>query len=489
MPVSVDAEFSSALRTVLVEASTASWEFWFGLLEKFQETNGNCRVPSRFTLDDFSLGSWVGVQRQTKDSMSPERKQRLEDVGFVWDPNAEAWEEGFSKLLQFKETEGHCRVPIGFKVDGFNLGMWSSHQRSATDSMSPERKQRLEDVGFVWDPNAEAWEEGFSKLLQFKETEGHYRVPRGFTLDGFNFGSWVSTQRKTKDSMFPERKQRLEDVGFWDPIAEAWEEGFNKLMQFKETNGNCRVPRRFTLDDFSLGSWVGNQRAAKDSMSPERQERLDAIGFVWDTLAEAWEEGFSKLLQFKEAEGHCRVPQVFKVDDFRLGIWTSNQRAAKDSMSPERQERLDAIGFVWDTLAEAWEEGFSKLLQFKEAEGHCRVPQVFKVDDFRLGIWMSTQRAAKDSMSPERQERLDAIGFVWDTLAEAWEEGFSKLLQFKEAEGHCRVPVSFKRDGFSLGTWVSTQRKTKDSMSPERKQRLDEIGFVWASKITTSEGT
>ena len=415
MPVSVDVEFSSALRTVLVEASTASWEFWFGLLEAFKEAEGHCRVPRGFKLDGFNLDNWVGTQRKTKDSMSPERRQRLDDIGFIWDPIAEAWEEGFSKLLQFKEHEGHCKVPTGFKLDGFNLDSWVRHQRSAKDSMSPERRQRLDEIGFVWGVLAEAWEEGFSKLLQFKKAEGHCRAPNGFKLKGFNLGSWVATQRKTKDSMSPERKQRLDDIGFiWDPIAEFWEEGFSKLLQFKEHEGHCRVPRGFKLDGFNLDSWVATQRTTKDSMSSERRQRLDEIGFVWGVLAEAWEEGFSKLLQFKKAEGHCRAPQGFKLKGFNLGSWVAVQRKAKDSMSPERRQRLDDIGFIWDPIAEFWEEGFSKLLQFKEAEGHCRVPQRFKLDGFNLGSWVTVQRKTKDSMSPERKQRLDDIGFIWD---------------------------------------------------------------------------
>ena len=35
---------------------------------------------------------------------------------------------------------------------------------------------------------------------------------------------------------------------------------------------------------------------------------------------------------------------------------------------------------------------------------------------------------------------------------------------------------------FNLGVWVGTQRRNKDTMPIERKQRLNEIGFVWHAK-------
>ena len=153
MPVSVDSEFSSALRTVLVEASTASWEFWFGLLEQFKEIEGHCRVPKTFKLDGFNLGGWVERQKtsKSKSKLTPERQHRLDEIGFVWEYRIETWEEGVNNLLKFKEIEGHCRVPKTFKLDGFALGSWMHRQRKFVHSMSPERKQRLDDIGFIWD--------------------------------------------------------------------------------------------------------------------------------------------------------------------------------------------------------------------------------------------------------------------------------------------------------------------------------------------------
>ena len=160
--------------------------------------------------------------------------------------------------------------------------------------------------------------------------------------------------------------------------------------------------------------WVGKQRSKKDKLTPERIERLDALGFVWDSIKEQWEEGFDKLQAFKEREGHCRVPRGHKEGGFNLGVWVGKQRSKKDKLTPERIERLDALGFVWDSIKEQWEEGFDKLQAFKEREGHCSVPQGHKEGEYPLGTWVSRQRVKKDKLTPERIERLEALGFVWD---------------------------------------------------------------------------
>ena len=217
LPKSVDAEFSSALRTVLVEASTASWEFWFGLLEQFKETEGHCRVHQHFKLDGFQLGKWVGTQRANQDSMPPERKERLDDIGFVWDALTEAWEYGFSKLLQFKTTNGHCLVPRTFEMEGYKLGVWVGNQRQGKDNLSHDRQQRLNNIDFVFNPYETAWEKGFDSLVQFKEIEGHCKVKKRFKQNGFHLGQWVISQRVRKSYLPPERIQRLDDLGFiWD---------------------------------------------------------------------------------------------------------------------------------------------------------------------------------------------------------------------------------------------------------------------------------
>ena len=79
---------------------------------------------------------------------------------------------------------------------------------------------------------------------------------------------------------------------------------------------------------------------------------------------------------------------------------------------------------------------------------------------------------------------MDAIGFVWAERAALWEDGFAALVRFKEREGHCRVPDNKARvDGLNLGSWVSRQRSNKDTLSPERRQRLDEIGFIWDARL------
>jgi superfamily II DNA or RNA helicase len=273
-----------------------------------------------------------------------------------------------------------------------------------------------------------SWDEWFGLLMRFKSREGHCLVPHLHLEGTYRLGQWVNVQRNTRDTMPPERKRRLDAIGFvWDARESLWEEGFAALKKFQAREGHCFVPTAHFEGTYKLGAWVGIQRANEDAMPTERKQRLDAIGFVWDPHEREWEEGFAALTTFKAREGHCLVPKAHVEGTFKLGVWVSKQRLRRHTMSAERRQRLDAIGFVWDSLESAWEEGFAALTTFKAREGHCLVPALHAEGKFKLGFWVSNQRTNRNRIPTERRRRLDAIGFVWDSLESAWEEGFAAL--------------------------------------------------------------
>ena len=135
----------------------------------------------------------------------------------------------------------------------------------------------------------------------------------------------------------------------------------------------------------------------------------------------------------------------YKTDDgYRLGQWVSDQREAKDTMDPDRRQRLEALpGWSWDVLSDQWEEGFSHLKQFSDREGHCRVPRGYKTDDgYRLGSGFQIREELRTqwTLIVGNASRHCRVG-RGIRLSDQWEEGFAHLKEFSDREGHCRVPA------------------------------------------------
>ena len=342
-------ELTNSIYVETVDRLGESWDEWYGRLVKFNEREGHCRVPMLHSEGGTNLGSWVGTQRAYKDKSSEDRIRRLDELGFVWDELKQKWEEGFSALLMFKQREGHCSVPRSHTEGGINLGNWIKTQRSIKDDLTEDRRMRLDELGFIWDPLEDQWEESFLSLKKFKEREGHCNVPNRHTEGGINLGQWVRTQRIGAEKLAEDRVFRLNEIGFiWDVLEEQWEVVFLSLKKFKEREGHCRVPKGHTEGGINLGEWFRTQRRSAETLAADRRMRLDELGFIWDPLEGKWEEGFLSLKKFKEREGHCRVLDSHTEGDYRLGRWTSRQRKSKDELTEDRRMRLDELGFVWD---------------------------------------------------------------------------------------------------------------------------------------------
>ena len=371
-----------------------------------------------------------------------------------------SWDEWFGLLLRFKAREGNCNVPQRHFEGTSKLGQWVSGQRNNKEGISKERKRRLDEVGFIWNVLESGWEEGCAALKQFKAREGNCNVPQLHLEGAISLGIWVATQRRNKHILSAERKQRLDEIGFiWDALETKWDEGFSALKQFKEREGHCRVPKGFIENSVGLGQWVGMQRSTNETMSVKRRKQLDEIGFIWDVLENEWEGGFTALKQFKEREGHCNVSPRHVEGAFRLGQWLSRQRQSESIMPAARRQRLDEINVSWDPHKEAWQEGFAALTAFMARERTCNVPQRHIEGTFNLGPWVNIQRQTKDTMPAARRQRLNEIGFIWDVLEYKWEESFAALKTFKAREGHCNVPAKQREGTLRLGQWVNHQRK------------------------------
>ena len=347
-PVLALESIRQAVTTKVLDRLESSWDVNFGKLVKFKEEHGHCRVPQR-SKTYKELGIWVAEQRKnnTKGILKPKKTMLLDSIGFDWDPYPSDFDRLFQLLLEYKEKHGDCRVPNTTKTDK-ELGIWVSNLRARfrKNRLSSEYINRLDELGFDWDPYTSDWENLFTELVQYKLQNGNCRVPDGSKYYK-KLSLWVTVQRRNYSlrNLSADRISRLEELGFeWDPILLYWNRRFDELKAYHSIHGNFRVPQRLN----ELGRWIQNQRQAykKGKLSTDKISKLEDLGFEWDVIAVEWERNFKMLKDYHSQHGNCRVPiKLFK----QLGGWVREQRLkySRKKLSAERISRLEAIDFEW----------------------------------------------------------------------------------------------------------------------------------------------
>ena len=493
LPARVGTDFIDAFDVHLVDQTSASWEFWFGMLQKYVEGEHHARVPQDHMEAGFRLGGWVAKQRAHREQLAADRRNELERLpGWEWNVREAQWEEAYRLLCAYAEREGHGRVLLDHVEADFNLGWWVVNQRQYRDRMDPEHRSRLEEIpGWTWDAREAYWEEGFEHLCQFTERQGHARPLGDHLEEGYALGQWVMVQRTffQKKMLAPERVTRLESLPkwSWDVVEANWEEGFTYLCHFAEREGHARVPVEHSEDGYRLGSWVNSQRNSYRSgkLVGDRIARLQSLrDWVWNPKSDSWEDGFKHLCRFVSREGHARVPQGYLEDGYRLGQWVISQRSRCEDQ--ERRTRLEELpGWVWDTKEAQWEQAYGLLCAYAEREGTARVAPDYVVGDIRLGRWVIKQRSRRNELDSDHQTRLEQVpGWVWDAYESQWNEAYGLLCAYAEREEHALVPQQHVESGFKLGQWVSGQRTTyaKGQLATARVARLEAVpGWVWTT--------
>lgn len=407
---------------------------------------------------------------------------------------------------------GNRSVPVFDLVAQFEgLGNGRTLQRDCTEAMTragsktpgfrQERpmQQTYRLYGKLRREMEARWEVLCQAAADAAVKEGTLELPRSYTIhSGVPVGKWLELQRQVQAGQRPgrltaEQAAKLEKLGIrWNHRLEAaWEKGFASAQKYRTEHGDLLVPVRYRdKNDFALGEWIvyNRQRYLGGNLTQNRIERLEAIGMVWSTSNDLWEQNYATATQYYLEHGDLEVPIKYETPSgFGLGVWLGAQRAAHKAgeLPQEQVERLDALGMDWTNRNDRkWMSLYDVAAAYYHEHGNLNVPSEYVTPDgVLLGKWVVRQRYAylnpdrsSARVTPERKALLDKLGMVWEKY-DPWQERYDLALAYKTEHGDLEIPSVYKTaDGVWLGSWVSRQRQALNSgssaLSSERRKLL-----------------
>lgn len=285
-------------------------------------------------------------------------------------------------------------------------------------------------------------------------------------------------------------------------LTASWDLMYEKAKAYYEENGDLMIPAKYiTEDGCALGNWLSAQRKAyagktDKQLTQVQITKLEAIGIVWTNhLDYIWDVYFAAAKDYYTTHGDLKVPNDYVIDSgIKLGIWIQRMRSAKAEerygvLTPEKEERLNSIGMVWNVISSQWEENYLAAVKYFNSHGNLDIPSNYIAENgIKLGNWivhLRQKRLGKSKGSPLSNEqilRLNKIGMIWDADQYRFDVGLAHAQKYYEQHKHLRVPVSFIcDDDFALGKWIRLKRRQykAGNLSADNIHQLEKIGMLW----------
>jgi hypothetical protein len=240
-----------------------------------------------------------------------------------------------------------------------------------------------------------------------------------------------------------EKMRKLQQLDFpWNVQSAVWQRRYEQLEQYREKHGHCRVPAN-NLEYPGLGVWVRNQRReyrklqlkksgqlrlSSSTLTPDRLDALQDIGFEWHkSRPQAWEKRYLELEAFRETFGHANVPEDYH-ENFALGQWCMNQRSAyklytygdasTTALTAERIRKLETLDFRWNYRQHEWYCMLERIKQYYEQYGHLTISTSDESNQ-DLRLWLILQR---HHYHKRRRREFETTTPLTDRRREALEE-------------------------------------------------------------------